>query len=240
MPPINTRAETLLIATCCLVLCGLPRVMAEDAPPEGRLPSVLIIGDSISIGYTPHVAKLLSGEAVVRHHKGNAGPTGNGLKMLEKWLGKEKWDIIHFNWGLHDLCYRNPKSKAQGHRDKINGTLTTSLEQYEKNLDQLVSRLRKTGAALIWAHTTVVPEGEVGRFVGDDKKYNEVATRVMKKHGITIDDLHALTAGFPPVLFKAPGNVHYKTEGYRKLAEQVSGIIREELNAFNKKNAGAI
>ena len=101
------------------------------------LPKALLIGDSISIGYTPHVVAVL---------KGNAQHTGTGLKMLDRWIGETKWDVIHFNWGMWDLCYRHPQSKVQGRRDKERGTLTTSLEQYEKNLDQLAARLKKTKA----------------------------------------------------------------------------------------------
>ena len=104
-----------------------------------------------------------------------------------------------------------------------------SMEQYEKNLDQLAARLKKTGAKLIWAHITTVPKGEAGRKVGDDDKYNEAATRVMKKHGITINDLNALTDSFPVELFTAPGNVHFKTEGSKKLGQAVAGKILEAL-----------
>ena len=193
----------------------------EFQPPKKELPQVLLIGDSISIGYSPHVKQLLHAEASVVHNKGNAGPTENGLKNIDEWIGTTKWDVIHFNWGLHDLCYRRPESKTQGNRDKVKGTVSTSLEQYEKNLENLVQRLKKTGAALIWATTTVVPEDEEGRFVGDDIKYNAVAARVMSKHGIAINDLHATSKGFAPEAFAGKGNVHFKEEGYKKLAVQV-------------------
>jgi lysophospholipase L1-like esterase len=202
---------------------------AESRPGNKALPQVLIIGDSISLGYTPYVEGIMKAEATVAHNKGNAGHTGTGLQSLDTWLGTTKWDVIHFNWGLHDLCYRNPESKTQGNRDKVKGKLTTSLEQYEANLDQLVLRLKKTNAVLIWATTTVVPEGEEGRFVGDDEKYNAVAARVMKKHGIMVDDLHAVAKGFGPELFRGPGNVHYQPNGYKKLAEQVAEKIRTAL-----------
>ena len=193
------------------------------------LPKALLIGDSISIGYTPHVVAALKGRVEVRHHRGNAQHTGTGLKMLEKWIGKTHWDVIHFNWGLWDLCYRHPQSKVQGRRDKARGTLTTPLEQYEKNLDQLVVRLKKTKAKLIWAHTTTVPKGEAGRKVGDDTRYNDAATRVMKKHGIVINDLNALSDSFPPELFTAPGNVHFKKEGSKKIGQAVARKISETL-----------
>ena len=58
-------------------------------------------------------------------------------------------DVIHFNWGLWDLCYRHPQSKEQGRRDKKRGILTIPLDQYEKNLDRLAGRLKKTKAKLI-------------------------------------------------------------------------------------------
>ncbi len=193
------------------------------------LPKALLIGDSISIGYTPHVVATLKGKVEVRHHRGNAQHTGTGLKMLEKWIGKTQWDVIHFNWGLWDLCYRHPQSKVQGRRDKVRGTLTTPLEHYEKNLDQLVVRLKKTKAKLIWAHTTTVPKGEAGRKVGDDTRYNDAATRVMKKHGIVINDLNALSDSFPPELFTAPGNVHFKKEGSKKIGQAVAQKISEAL-----------
>lgn len=221
-----------LLPTLALFIAILPSVIAEDKPATTRLPKVLIIGDSISLGYTPHVRSILKGKAIVTHNKGNAQHTGTGLEKIDSWLGETKWDVIHFNWGLWDLCYRHPDSKAQGNRDKAKGTITTPLEQYEKNLEKLVLRLKKTGATLIWAHTSVVPENEVGRNVGDDAKYNEAATRVMKKHGIAINDIHTLTKEFPPTLFVGPGDVHYKKDGYEKIAKQVAEKL---LTALNEK-----
>ena len=194
------------------------------------LPRALLIGDSISIGYTPHVVTALKGKVEVSHHKGNAQHTGTGLKMLDRWIGGKQWDVIHFNWGLWDLCYRNPVSKVQGRRDKVRGTLTIPLKQYEKNLDQLAVRLKKTKAKLIWAHTTTVPKGEAGRKLGDDDRYNEAAARIMKKHGIEINDLNALSDSFPAGLFTAPGNVHFKAEGSRRLGQAVAEKITAVLS----------
>lgn len=222
MKKFRTTLLLLVTITCHALL-------AAEPPVEATLPKVLIIGDSISMALTPHVAKQLEGKAVVKHHKGNAQHTGTGLKKLDQWLGNTKWDVIHFNWGLWDLCYRHPKSKVQGKRDKVNGTLTTTLEQYEKNLDVLAARLKKTDAKLIWAHTTVVPEGEAGRIVGDDLKYNEVAAKIMKKHGITINDLNSLSRKFSPELFSKPGDVHYTQDGYQQIAAQVTAHLLKVL-----------
>ena len=172
-----------------------------------------------------NVIQILQGEAVVKRHEGNAQHTGIGLKLLDQWLGKTEWGVVHFNWGLWDICYR----LSNGERDAANGRLTTTLEQYEENLDQLVIRLKKTDATLIWARTTIVPEGATGRFVGDEKKYNDVAAEVMQKHVVDIDNLYALTAGFPPDMFVGPADVHYTEKGYRRIAEQVADRIRAVL-----------
>ncbi len=222
-----SRMPTVALWTaCCLLpqLVALQQVRADETKPAER-PRVLIIGDSISLGYTPHVIELLKGDVDVRHNPGNAQHSGTGLKKIDGWLGDTDWDVIHFNWGLWDLCYRNPKLKTQGRRDKVNGTVTLSVEQYEQNIEKLVARMAKTDAVLIWGSTTVVPEKEAGRIVGDDLKYNAAATKVMKKYGVQINDLNALSRTFPPELFTAPGNVHFKPDGSKKLADQVAKKI---------------
>ncbi len=204
-------------------------IAAQNKNTES-LPKILIIGDSISNGYTPFVTEILKDKAIVEHHEGNARFTSNGLAKLDSWIGDTKWHVIHFNFGLHDLCYRVYDSEGNTKKDKINGKLTTSLEQYEINLNELVTRLKKTGAKLIWAHTTFVPEGESGRFAGDEVKYNKVANRVMKKHGILINDLYAQTSKFSAELFRSPGNVHYTKEGSRKIAVKVSEKLSSVIN----------
>ncbi len=65
--------------------------------------------------------------------------------------------------------------------------------------------------------------------MGDDKKYNEAAARIMKKYDVRINDLNSLSVGFSKDLFKNPGDVHYTKEGYRRLGEQVASSIREAL-----------
>ena len=156
-----------------------------------------------------------------------------GIKGLPKWLDekKGKWDLIHFNWGLWDLCYRNPESKNQGHRDKVDGTLTHTPEEYAANLETIVGELKKTGATLVFATTTPVPEGEAGRKVGDDAVYNSAALVVMKEHGIAVDDLHAVMVGKMEQYAKKPGDVHFTEEGYAMLGNAVAGAVLRGLGA---------
>src|SRR5438309_9398605 len=108
-----------------------------EVKDDPGLPRVLLIGDSISIGYTVATRKQLQGKANVHRISENGGPTSTGLQKLDKWLGDGKWDVIHFNWGLHDIKL-----------DK-DGKHQVPLDQYEKNLRELLKRLKATNARLI-------------------------------------------------------------------------------------------
>ena len=78
------------------------------------LPIVLLIGDSISMGYTPYVKQELKGLANVYRpvfengNSENCKGTTNGLQQIDRWIGSRQWDIIHFNFGLHDLKHVDP------------------------------------------------------------------------------------------------------------------------------------
>ena len=197
----------------------------EDVP---GLPRVLLIGDSISIGYTADVRALLKGKANVHRIPTNGGPTSNGLKHLDAWLGASKWDVIHFNWGLHDLKYMGPNNENQADPKSPDSHQQVPLAEYERNLKQLVDRLKRTGAVLIWCNTTPVPAGSGGRIPGDEIKYNEAAARVMKAAGVTTDDLYAHSLAGPKDT-QLPANVHYTAKGYHYLAEQVAAAIQAQL-----------
>jgi len=183
----------------------------EDVP---GLPRVLLIGDSISIGYTIPTRKLLHGKANVHRIPTNGGHTLRGVQQIDRWLGDGQWRVIHFNWGLHDLKYMD------------NGKHQVSIEQYEENLGRLVQRLKQTGAKLIWASTTPVPEGcnSPMRKPDDAVAYNAVAKRAMDENGVTINDLYAFAL---PKLkeIQRPANVHFTQQGSAVLAEQVAAAI---------------
>ena len=193
------------------------------------LPNVLLIGDSISIGYTVEVRKRLKGKADVFRIPANGQTASFGLKHLDKWLGDRKWDVIHFNWGLWDICYRNPASKTQGHRDKVGGTLTATPEQYQESMEKIVARLKKTNAKLIWCSTTPVPKLELGRKEGDEIKYNAIAKKIMDANGISTNDLHAHALLKTPDIQAKKGDVHFNKKGYRYLADKVARELSQAL-----------
>ncbi|MGD1978872.1 MAG: SGNH/GDSL hydrolase family protein [Akkermansiaceae bacterium] len=202
-----------------------PLVQVEDV--DG-LPRVLLIGDSISMGYTLPVRAMLKGKANVHRPPVNCAATIHGLKQIDEWLkvggeGK-KWDVIHFNWGLHDLKYMGPNGKNLVDPKSEGSKQQVPPAEYEKNLRELVKRLKKTGARLIWRNTTPVPKGSRGRIAGDAAKYNEIAAKVMKEKKVEIHDLYsyALENG-AKIQLKA--NVHYTPAGSKALAAEVVKVI---------------
>jgi len=204
----------------------------EDDP---SLPRVLLIGDSISIGYTLPVRELLTGEVNLHRIPENARHTGIGLQKIDEWLGNEKWDVIHFNWGLHDLCYRSTDPDTPNRKDKAGGKLDLTFEEYQQNLRKLVRILKNTGAELIWASTTPVPDGEPGRFKGDEIKYNKAAKKIMKENGVMINNLHARAMRRLSQIQQPNGNVHFTKEGSEYLAKKVAASIRKALRSSSKK-----
>jgi hypothetical protein len=191
------------------------------------LPRVLIIGDSISIGYQVPLREALKGKANVHRPATNCGPTSRGVEQIDQWLGNGKWDVIHFNFGLHDVRHFDDQGKAT---DADKGHRQVSDADYEKNLELLVTRMKKTGAKLIFATTTPAPAGSPGRVQGDEVKYNEIARRVMQKHGVAIDDLYAFA--LPRLAeIQLPANVHFKPEGSKQLADHVAASIVKVLDS---------
>ena len=141
-------------------------------------------------------------------------------------MGSKKWDVIHFNWGLHDLKYVDQKGNRVA--PKSRGKRLHRPEQYAMNLEELVLRLKKTGAKLIWATTTPVPEGSEGRIEGDAAKYNGVAEKIMRKHNVAINDLYGLVMPRLHELQK-PRNVHFEKKGSELMAERVAASILKVL-----------
>lgn len=210
------------------------REMLAQPPP----PRVLLLGDSISIGYTPFVQEALRGRShVVRAQRGlhdrrteNCAGTTNGLLHIDRWLAQEggRWDVIHFNFGLHDLK-RVDAATGKNSNDPADPRQAEP-EAYERQLRALVARLRRTGATLVFATTTPVPPGGVKphRDPGDVARYNEIARRVMGENGVLVNDLCAFVEAAEAPL-QRPVDVHFTREGSEALARRVVAAIEAAL-----------
>ena len=210
-----------------------------------NLPNVLILGDSISIGYTPFVKELLAGKAnVTRPMLENGNPencegTTKGVQNLERWLTNagagnsiHQWDIIHFNFGLHDVKHVNPVTGENSNNPS--DPLQAALKQYKKNLETIVEILKTTGAKLIFATTTPYPDKVGGplRDPGMSAKYNKAAVKIMNRNNIIVNDLYAFMLPRMNEM-QQPENVHFNPEGYKALARKVADRILEVINNPN-------
>ncbi len=186
-----------------------------QVPENPSLPRALLIGDSISIDYTEPTRELLDGRVNVQRIPWNGGDTRYGLQRLNEAVGGVKWDVIHFNFGLHDLrC--------------TDGQYQVPIEEYEKNLREILRRLKFTGARLTWASTTPVPEGAGGRIPGDEARYNAVAKKAIEENGVPVNDLYAFAMPRLKEL-QQPNNVHFHDAGSRVLAKRVAASILSAL-----------
>ena len=201
----------------------------EDVP---GLPRVLLIGDSISIAYTVPVRNLLRGKANVHRAPVNCQSSTTGLtgtKGPRSWQGDQKWDVIHFNFGIWDAKIVSST-----------GQPSVSQEDYVKNLLEIAKRLQATGAKVIFATTTPIPDcltsqpaapGELpskARLFVPIAERNAAAVDVLKKEGLSIDDLYA--AIYPDrEKFWNPKDLHFSPQGSDLLAKAVAASIESQL-----------
>ena len=229
---MKTRRTFLKNSVLLSTIYALPKFVSGAI--FQNLPNVLIIGDSISIGYTPFVQDLLKYRAnVVRPMLENGKPencagTTKGVQEIKRWIGDKKWDLIHFNFGLHDIKHVDPETGANSnnpvHPQQAN------LKEYKKNLMEIVEILKSTEAKLIFATTTPYPDQVNGplRQPGMPERYNKVAIKIMNKNSIAINNLYVFMKPRMAEL-QRPNNVHFTENGSMALAQKVADRILEAL-----------
>lgn len=195
----------------------------EELMPDR--PSVILIGDSICMGYRPLVKQRLSKKMDILGIEGNGGDSSNVLKNMDKWMINRDAAFIHFNCGLHDLKFeRNEKTYQQ------------PLEVYEANMKKIVAKLQKEATArIVWATSTpVVAERhntvkEFDRYLRDVQAYNSVATAIMEEAGIPVDDLYAAIQSDDVAACLGNDGVHMTERGNKVLTDAVCEYLLNEL-----------
>jgi len=189
---------------------------------------VILLGDSIRMGYEPYVVKELSDAAEVWAPKENGAHTANLLVQLSTWVLPKNAAVIHVNAGLHDL-----KTIHYDTRENV-----VPLKHYRDNVETLLRTMHeRTKAKLIWATTTMVNDAgsqkareknrEFRRYHADVVAYNREAVKVCRKLGVPVNDLYALSQ--QNATHQMPDGVHFAPEGYRILGAKVAARIREAL-----------
>jgi hypothetical protein len=201
----------------------------QSASDDPKLPRYLFIGDSISGNYDKGLRQFLAGKFNLHHPPANCGPSGSGAKNVVGWLGAygqpgRHWDVISFNHGHWDS--KNDKAS------------------YQRNLEKIITELKKTKAKLIWVTTCPVPNGfppagdlskegrAPGRTAGVMEEFlNPWALEVMKKHPeISICDQWRFVKDNEDPIYKefwTGKDVHFRGNPADKLGEFLGKHVLE-------------
>lgn len=154
---------------------------------------VLLLGDSIRLGYQEYVQENLKDLVEVYWPQDSCRYAQHTLRWVHTWKENEKFpdelDVVHWNVGLWDVL-----------RIFDDGTFT-SPEFYGELIKRLYNRLRMLfpKAKQIFATSTSVVEEEYQypykRFNADIEKFNKIAIETLVPLGVAINDLYALTKG---------------------------------------------
>jgi lysophospholipase L1-like esterase len=179
---------------------------------------VLLLGDSIRMGYEPYVREGLKGIADV------VAPAENGRFIKYTLWGANIWmnelgtpDIVHWNNGLWDLHHEAPMVET-----------LTALEEYLETARRIINELQRVNAKIIFATTTPVPVDAIGRSNAEIDAYNSAVIKLMAQYGIEVNDLNSV------VKKDLAGNIsedrlHLSDKGYQLCAEQVVGLLTKYL-----------
>jgi hypothetical protein len=205
-PPPQLQQQVNCSATCA---CALKPPYPCGMPLSTTLPNVMLLSDSIGampMGYYTDVVSMFGnssnpttgagrvGNAVV-HHSGNMGPKICGTSFgpaacVDFWFSgggkhpENKFDVIHFNWGLHDIC---PGAYA-----------AVTPEQYAANMEEIYLKMKRyllpTGT-IIWSTTTPVPPSYRGRKNVDVLRINTQMATMFGPKGkytdVVVSDMYA-------------------------------------------------
>ena len=218
-------AVVVLSVVGLLVASTGARGQANSSPGPGP-PRVVLVGDSIRLGYAPGVAARLEGKAVVISPAENGGDSANVLAHLDEWVIRQKPDVVHLNCGLHDL----KRSRADGRHQ-------VELDRYSENLRTIVARIRAaTDAALVFADTTPIVDerharrgADFDRAEADVLRYNAAAVAVMRELGVPVHDLHGVVEHGGPETLLGPDGTHYTAAGSDRLADAVADCVLRQV-----------
>lgn len=174
---------------------------------------LFLIGDSIRMGYCAYVKAALEGKAEVYWNMGNARFAEYVLYSIGDWehhmrLGEDV-ACVHWNTGLHDVV-------RTAEEDPL-----TPPEIYGYYIDRICQRLKRyyPKAEFIFATSTPVQEEKFdywfSRKNGDIEKINEVAVEIVKKYGMSVNDLYALLKDAPEELHS--DKTHFNTPAAREV-----------------------
>ena len=189
---------------------------------------VLLLGDSIRMGYDEYVKELLAGEYEVYYDDVDNGRFAAYTLWQANQFFKNygHFDVVHWNNGYWDMNVEAPMTEAMH-----------PVREYVRFLGRILAEIRRNGAVPIFATTTpilsktaaaeVVREGIACFDYRNEwvKKYNAAAVRFMRSENVAVNDLYSLCLE-DPHYYKCPDLLHLTEAGYRRCAEKIAEVIR--------------
>jgi isoamyl acetate esterase len=221
---MSFKTNILKSSVMFLIVIGLTASALVCYGGEMKLKKVILLGDSIRMGYQNEVIKKLKGKATVWSPKENCQDSAFVIRNLDKWLTNKDSDIIYINCGLHDIFLDS------------NMTCRRSPEKYAENLDIIFTNIRKLckNAVIIFALTTPVDEAKqktsktYGRLVrrnSDVDKYNAVAIKIAGKHNIKTDNLNVILKKAVPKNMLVSDGIHLNGKGIQIVSRHIADKI---------------
>lgn len=197
-----------------------PWTPSWGASKDGPLPNVLVLGDSISIGYTGATYDLLKDQFDVMHPADNCRNSSYTLAHVDQWLAEiPNAQVITWNNGIWNTVRDSQRTPG----DPVTWFGTTP-EQYESDIIQIARKLKATGARVIFFTTTDVSPTASTFESGKEEVLNEIAKRVLPSEGIEVYDLNAF-AKQSGAEHQATFDVHFTEAGNKVLGAYVAGAI---------------
>ena len=191
------------------------------------LPQVLLLGDSIRMGYQPLVEEMLRGKAIVSGPEENCQFSFFTLVNLDRWLREAgKPDIVHWNNGIHDAGHNPYREPEQ-----------VPADLYRSGLFLILQRLNKTTPAVLWATTTPVrpkksQEPDEWYWTPNDIEfYNNIAIELMAEYNVPVNDLYEIINQNIEE-FLSEDKIHLSEAGKVACARAVVSAIEEKLSVI--------
>ena len=188
---------------------------------------VVLIGDSIRMGYDKYVKEALDGVAEVFYPPENCRFAEYVLRYAHEWKTNGEWgddvDLVHWNAGLWDAL------------ELFGDEPLTSLDYYGQAIKRIDKRLRMLfpKAKFVFATSTNVSEKmsrpEFTRHNSTIQKYNDEALRALSDTDTVINDLHPITASVPDS-YRSDWVHFYTPEGTELIGGKVLSVICKMLD----------
>ena len=188
---------------------------------------IVLLGDSIRMGYDKYVRDVLANEAEVFYPKENCRFAAYILRCAHEWKRDGSWgddvDLVHWNAGLWDVI------------ELFGDEPLTSLSYYGEAIARVDKRLRLLfpNAQMVFATSTNVNEEMrkndfKQRHNAIIRQYNAEAIRALAHTDTAINDLYSLTASFPDA-YRSDATHFYTPQGTEAIGGQVAAVIADLL-----------